>query len=105
MPKVLELLAKLLNQLWRNSEVPAEWCRANGAYIPKEKAEKLSQFRPISSMFNVEGKIFFSVVAARLTDFLSNGYINISVQKAGVPGFPGCLEHVSMIWAAIMEAK
>lgn len=47
-PKMLELLAKLLDQVWQNSEMPTEWCRANGAYILKEEnAEKLSQFRPI----------------------------------------------------------
>ena len=36
---------------------------------------------------------------------LENGYINTSVQKAGIPGFPGCLEHTSMIWHTIQESK
>ena len=36
---------------------------------------------------------------------LENGLINTSVQKAGIPGFPGCLEHTSMIWYTIQECK
>ena len=34
-----------------------------------------------------------------------NKYINTSVQKAGIPGFPGCLEHAQMIWNSLMSAK
>jgi len=104
-PQVLSLLTRILGRLWMQGEVPEEWCMANGVYIPKQdKAKRLEEFRPIS-LLNVEGKIFFSVLANRLTEYLlQNGYINTSIQKAGVPGFPGCLEHVSMIWAAIREA-
>ena len=41
-----------------------------------------------------------------MTTFLiSNHYINTSVQKAGIPGFPGCLEHSQMIWNTILSAK
>ena len=41
--------------------------------------------------------IFWS--SCRMTTFLmSNRYINTSVQKAGIPDFPGCLEHSQMIW-------
>jgi hypothetical protein len=104
-PKVLSVLHGILNSVWLQGDIPEEWCAANGVYIPKEdKAEQLGQFRPIS-LLNVEGKIFFSVLANRLTDYLlNNGFVNTSVQKAGVPGFPGCLEHVSMIWSAVREA-
>ena len=31
-------------------------------------------------------------------------YVNTSIQKVGVPGVPGCIEH-SMIWEAIQRAK
>ena len=41
-----------------------------------------------------------------MTTFLMNNhYINTSVQKAGIPGFPGCLEHSQMIWKSILSAK
>lgn len=57
-------------------------------------------------MLNDEGKIFFSVLARRMTNFLlENGYVDTSCQKVGVPGFPGCMEHSSVIWEHIQWAK
>ena len=105
-PTAARTLWKLLQDAWRKSFIPKEWCLADGIYIPKEeKSELLSQFRPIS-LLNVEGKIFFSVLSRRLSNFvLANGYIDTSVQKAGIPGFPGCLEHASAIWSIIKRAK
>lgn len=35
----------------------------------------------------------------------TNGYVNESVQKAVIPGIPGCVEHAFAIWDAIREAK
>lgn len=37
--------------------------------------------------------------------FMANSYIDTSCQKAGVPGFPGCVERASMIWDQIQTAK
>ena len=65
----------------------------------------LSQFRMIS-LLNVEEKIFFSVVAQRLASHLErNSLIDTTLQKAGIPGLAGCLEHTSMIWHQIQTAK
>ena len=36
---------------------------------------------------------------------INNAYINTSIQKAGVPGFPGCIEHTTMLWDRIKTAK
>ena len=36
---------------------------------------------------------------------INNGYVNTSIQKAGVPGFPGCIEHTTMLWDRIKAAK
>lgn len=74
--------------------------------IPKEKdMTDICQFRPIG-LLNVEGKIFFSVIAQRLSTYLEkNKCIDTSVQKAGIPGFSGCSEHTSMIWHRIQVAK
>ncbi|GFO40953.1 reverse transcriptase [Plakobranchus ocellatus] len=79
---------------------------AEGVYIPKEQDSKgINQFRPIS-LLNVEGKIFFSIMASRLTKYLTeNGYINTSVQKGGIPGVSGCLEHATIIWETIQRVK
>ena len=105
-PGVLKWLHKHLRQAWMKGHINEEWVKAEGVYFPKEQnSADLGQFRPIS-LLNVEGKIFFSVLAARITSYLMvNGYIGTSVQKGGVPGIAGCLEHASMIWEAIQTAK
>ena len=104
-PNVLKRLHKILRGAWSNLKINEQWMPADGVYIPKEQNSTEIKFRPIS-LLNVEGKIFFSVMALRLTKYLSeNGYINTSVQKGGIPGVSGCLEHATMIWEAIQRAK
>ena len=105
-PKVLKCLWHLLKTAWRRGVVMKEWCMAEGIWIPKEKESKeINQFRPIS-LLNVVGKVYLGVLARRLTEFvLANNYIDTSVQKAGIPGFPGCIEHAQMIWDTIKHVK
>ena len=105
-PKVLEWLHKVIISAWRNLRISGQWMKADGVYIPKEQGStNIGQFRPIS-LLNVEGKIFFSVMAARLTKYLTdNEYLDISIQKGGIPGVSGCLEHATTIWNAIQKAK
>lgn len=41
-----------------------------------------------------------------MTDFLlKNKYIDTSVQKGGIPGMPGCLEHTRVVTQLIREAQ
>ena len=57
-------------------------------------------------MLNVEGRIFFWVIAKRMMTFILNyEFINISIQKAGIPGFPGCIEHASILWDQIKAVR
>lgn len=64
-----------------------------------------SQFKSIG-LLNVERIIFFLVVAKHMTSYLlANNYINISCQKADIPEFPGCVEHLAVIWDQIQTAK
>ena len=90
----------------RKGEIPSCWQIAKGCFVPKdENSKELNQFWTIS-LLNVEGKIFFAVLARRLTTYLvANGYIDTSVQKGGIPGFSGCVEHTSTISQLIREAK
>lgn len=78
------------------------------AWTKKSNSKTFNQFRSIA-LLNVEGKLFFSVMARRITTYLmENNYIDTSCQKAGVPGFPdfpGCVEHALMIWEQIQTAK
>ncbi|KAJ8350643.1 hypothetical protein SKAU_G00257730 [Synaphobranchus kaupii] len=105
-PGVRKILWKLLKVAWGKNIIPSEWQRAVTVFIPKEQnSNSISQFRSIA-LLNVEGKIFFSIMAKRLTSYLtSNSYIDTSCQKAGVPGFPGCVEHSAVIWEQIQRAR
>ena len=60
---------------------------AERVYIPKEQnSDNTNEFQPIS-LPNVEGGIFFLVMASRLTKYLTeNGFINTTAQKGGIPG-------------------
>ena len=105
-PQLRFRLYKLLKEAWKDKILADKWCQAEGIYIPKEEdSQTLPQFRPIS-LLNVDGKIFNGIIAKRMMTFLlANGYIDETVQKAGLPGTPGCIEHVNTIWNDIQEAK
>ncbi|XP_045174487.2 uncharacterized protein LOC123535800 [Mercenaria mercenaria] len=105
-PKLLKRLSVLLRVIWKKGKVPECWKQAEGCFIPKEKNSKtIKQFRTIS-LLSVEGKIFFSVLARRLTTYMTtNKYVDISVQKGGIPGLSGCVEHTSALTQLLHEAR
>ncbi|XP_068595260.1 retrovirus-related Pol polyprotein from type-1 retrotransposable element R2 [Brachionichthys hirsutus] len=105
-PMLLRRLWRLLRRIWVKGVIPPSWKRAEGCFVPKEKdSSEISQFRTIS-LLSVEGKIFFSVLARRITTFMvKNKYIDTSIQKGGIPGFSGCLEHTGILSQLIREAK
>ncbi|XP_057673103.1 uncharacterized protein LOC130904394 [Corythoichthys intestinalis] len=105
-PMLLRRLWKLLRRVWVKGSIPASWKRAEGCFIPKEMdSSDISQFRTIS-LLSVECKIFFSVLAKRLTTYIvKNNYVDTSIQKGGIPGFSGCLEHIGVLNQMIQEAK
>ncbi|XP_052237971.1 uncharacterized protein LOC127849292 [Dreissena polymorpha] len=105
-PKLLPRLWSLLRTVWRKGTVPSCWQSAEGCLAPKEKNSKtINQFRTIS-LLSVEGKIFFSILAKRLTTYmLENEYVDISVQKGGIPGFSGRVEHTSALTQLLHEAR
>lgn len=99
-------LWKLLRVAWKKTFLNDDWLVAEGCFIPKEEnSSGIKQFRTIS-LLNVEAKIFLGILAKRLTTFmLDNGYMDTSVQKVGIPGVSGCLEHTSIISEIIEDAK
>ena len=75
---------------------------------PHTKRKRLEKNSTVSTIFITqgEGKIFFGVIAKRMTRFvINNGYVNTSIQKTEVPGFPGCIEHTTMLWDRIKTAE
>ena len=54
----------------------------------------------------LKAEIFMGILAKRTVRYLqSSGYVDESVQKAGVPGIPGCIKHAAMILNAIQDGK
>ena len=86
-PRLLRRLWRLIRLIWKSKTIPNSWTLAEGCFVPKERnAKSLDQFREIS-LLDVEGKIFWAVVAKRLTLYLlENEFVDTSVQKGGVPG-------------------
>jgi hypothetical protein len=105
-PRLLRRLWALMKTLWKKGSIPENWKRAEGCFVPKEKdAKTVEQFRTIS-LLSVECKIFFSILARRLSLYLtSNQYIDTSAQKGAIPGFSGCIEHTSILSQLIRETK
>ena len=105
-PGIAKQLWGYLKDLWKKNVLSNTWREAEGVFIPKENgATSVDKFRTIS-LLNVEGKIFFSLKADRITTFLmQNRYIDNSIQKGGTPGVSGCLEHTAILSQLIKEAK
>ncbi|XP_060938981.1 uncharacterized protein LOC133018922 [Limanda limanda] len=105
-PKLLLRLWRILRVFWRRGRIPEQWRVAEGVWIPKEEnSTQLDQFR-IISLLCVEAKIFFSAVSKRLCTYLAkNTYIDTSVQKGGIPGMSGCVEHTGVVTQLIREAR
>lgn len=99
-PKIMKRLAKLLQTLWKKHQEPWLWTLAEGCFVPKElNSSGLDKFL---SLLDVEGKVFWSIIANRLISYLlANKYVDTSVQKGGVPGYSGCLEQTSVQKKAI----
>ena len=105
-PGLARLLFSYLRGMWKKNEMSESWKKAEGIFIPKEDgATSVEKFRTIS-LLNVEGKLYFALRADRLVAFtLANNYIDTSIQKGGVPGVSGCMEHTAILSQLIREAK
>ena len=105
-PGVAKLLWYYIRGLWKRNKISDTWRRADGVLIPKEdQARSIEKFRTIS-LLNTEGKIFWKLKSDRMTSFImKNHYIDESIQKGGIPGVSGCLEHTAILSHMIMEAK
>ncbi|RXN07781.1 hypothetical protein ROHU_027499 [Labeo rohita] len=105
-PMLLRRLWKLFQRIWKKGNIPSCWKKAEGCFVPKEEnSSTINQFRTIS-LLSVECKIFFSVLAKRMTSYMTeNGYIDTAIQKGGIPGFSGCLEHTGVLSQMIRETK
>ncbi|MCP3680179.1 MAG: hypothetical protein GY782_08010, partial [Gammaproteobacteria bacterium] len=105
-PGISENLWILCRLAFKTADYP-DTCRFfEGVYIPKVEGDfGPSAGRPIS-LGNVQGKVYMAILAKRLTEYmLQNKYVDISVQKGGVPKVKGCIEHFGAMWEVIKDAK
>ena len=105
-PLLLRRLWKLLRVVWRKGVLPKEWMLADGCFIQKElDSERIDMFRGIS-LLSVELKIYLAVFAKRMTSYMiESEYLDTHVQKGGIPGQSGCIEHNAVVTQLVSEAK
>ena len=105
-PGVAKLLWQYIKGLWKKNKMSDTWRRADGVLIPKEDgASEIGKFRTIS-LLNIEGKLFWKLKADKVTSFImKNKFIDGSIQKGGIPGVSGCMEHTAVLSHLIAEAK
>jgi hypothetical protein len=106
LPSVQRYLQAIFCCVWSEQYVPHAWRVASMILLPKsEDASHPSLMRDIA-LSNVEGKLFFSLVAGRLQSYmLDNRYFDGSAQKGFLPGVSGCVEHNPVIAAALAHAR
>ena len=108
-PPITSFLFKIFKSCLKVSNVPIQWRIASEVYIPKEKPPNpsaIEDFRPIA-LLNVEGKLFFSLIARRLEEHIiqKNRIINRSIQKACMAKVLGCWVHKCLVWDELETAK
>ena len=108
-PRITSFLFKIFKSCLKLSNVPIQWRIASEVYIPKKKPPNpsaIEDFRPIA-LLNVEGKLFFSLIARRLEEHIiqKNRITNLSIQKGCMAKVPGCREHMSLVWDELKTAK
>ena len=107
-PSLTTAVVDLFNTCWQCGEVPSGWKRGVIRLVPKaaarEAPDEPSNFRPIA-LTSCVGKLFTSLLKNRWLFFMTaNGYLDTSIQKAFLPGLPGCLEQYQKLSSAITEA-
>ncbi|GFQ99594.1 retrovirus-related Pol polyprotein from type-1 retrotransposable element R2 [Trichonephila clavata] len=98
------LLAALFNMVLSLERVPHSWKNTRVVLVHKEgDLQNISNWHPIS-LLNTMGKVFFSVLAARLSSWAT---INdhLSPFQMGFRENEGCVEHNFLLDQVIVEVK
>ena len=107
-PSLATALLDLFNTCWRLQSVPSPWKMGVIRLIPKSAASQdphlPSNFRPIA-LTSCVGKLFTSLLKSRWLQFMvANNFLDSSVQKAFLPGIPGCFEQYQKLLLMIADA-
>lgn len=80
------------------------FCRCASLGPGKTAPHNPANFRPIA-LTSCVGKLFTTMLKNRWLKFMTaNNYLNTTVQKALLPGIPGCLEHYHKLLTIIRDA-
>ena len=106
---ITRYLFDIFQSVRRDKQTPLCWRITDGIMIPKVScpvASEIGDFRQIA-LLNVEGKLFWSLVADRLYNYLvvDNSFISSEVQKGSMKKVAGCWEHTAMVWSALKDAR
>ena len=106
-PSLQPALLHIFNICWAQQLVPRSWKEEVIRLIPKSAAEEPpdlpSNFRPIA-LTSCVGKLFTSILKNRWLSFLvTNSYLDTRVQKAFLPGVPGCVEDYQKLLTTVKD--
>jgi len=75
-PNALEFLIRIFERAWTEKSIPVSWQRAIIILLAKStELNDPAEFRPVT-LFNAEGRLFFTLMHRRLSDYtLKHGYI------------------------------
>lgn len=93
--------------MWIRGHTTESWMLAEGCFITiEENFQGIAQFRTVS-LLNIDRKIFLTVLERRFMTvyMLANQYSDVTVQKGGILGVSGCLDHISILTQIIREDK
>ena len=105
-PSLQKRLFTIICKVWKSLSIPVSWQQAIVILLHKSgSADNPANFRPIA-LTNCDGKIFFSLVANRITSYMCrNAYFDGFTQKGFLPGIAGCVEHATLSHEAIRDAR
>ena len=100
------ILFNIFQRVWLGTSIPSHWQVACVTLLPKsDVSDDPAKFRPIA-LANTMGKVFFSLLSHRLQKHMQqNNFFDGQIQKGFMPGVSGCLEHSTLCYEAMRDAK
>jgi hypothetical protein len=97
-------LHMIIVRVFEERRIPISWQMALVILLAKtDDTSEPELMRPIAKT-NTDGKCFFTWLQRRTTRYmLDNEYIRLEIQKAFLPGIPGCLEFNQMGYDSIRK--
>ena len=95
----------ILQEKWSNFDLPLSRHGITGLIYKNGSNDEVSNYRPVT-MTNIDGKIFFSVLATRSLSYMkNNGYYDLSIEKDFISDMAGCAEHTTVLSELLKNAK